>query len=106
MPMSIRFSPEEEARLETLANSTGRPTSFYVRQAVHTYLVEIEEAYWQDEAVRDWEKSGKPSRPAEELWVELGGLRRQSRWGTVPASIDGQVRRTPPAHRDTPAGCR
>ena len=45
MPMSIRFSAEEEARLEALANRTGRPKSFYVRQAVHTYLDEIEKAY-------------------------------------------------------------
>lgn len=72
MPMSIRFSPEEEARLEALSTRTGRSKSFYVRQAVHTYLDEIEQAYWQDEAVRTWEQAGKPSRPAEELWEELG----------------------------------
>ncbi|WP_313096626.1 type II toxin-antitoxin system RelB family antitoxin [Corynebacterium variabile] len=72
MPISIRFSPEEEARLEALSTRTGRSKSFYVRQAVHTYLDEIEQAYWQDEAVRKWEQAGKPSRPAEELWEELG----------------------------------
>lgn len=72
MPMSIRFSPEEEARLEALSTRTGRSKSFYVRQAVHTYLDEIEQAYWHDEAVRKWEQAGKPSRPAEELWEELG----------------------------------
>lgn len=72
MPMSIRFSPEEEARLEALSTRTGRSKSFYVRQAVHTYLDEIEQAYWQDGAVRKWEQAGKPSRPAEELWEELG----------------------------------
>ncbi|MFR4189064.1 MAG: TraY domain-containing protein [Corynebacterium variabile] len=72
MPMSIRFSPEEEARLEALSTRTGRSKSFYVRQAVRTYLDEIEQAYWQDEAVRKWEQAGKPSRPAEELWEELG----------------------------------
>jgi len=70
--MSIRFSPEEEARLEALSTRTGRSKSFYVRQAVHTYLDEIEQAYWQDDAVRKWEQAGKPSRPAEELWEELG----------------------------------
>ncbi|MGO1865068.1 type II toxin-antitoxin system RelB family antitoxin [Corynebacterium variabile] len=70
--MSIRFSPEEEARLEALSTRTGRSKSFYVRQAVHTYLDEIEQAYWQDETVRKWEQAGKPSRPAEELWEELG----------------------------------
>ncbi|MGO3907512.1 type II toxin-antitoxin system RelB family antitoxin [Corynebacterium variabile] len=72
MPMSIRFSPEEEARLEALSTRTGRSKSFYVRQAVQTYLDEIEQAYWQDETVRKWEQAGKPSRPAEELWEELG----------------------------------
>ena len=72
MPMSIRFSPEEEARLEALSTRTGRSKSFYVRQAVHTYLDEIEQAYWQDEAGRKGDPAGKPSRPAEELWEELG----------------------------------
>lgn len=72
MPLSIRLSDEDEARLDALAARTGRSKTFYVRQAIHLHLDEIEEQYWADEAIRDWEKSGKKSRPADELWDELG----------------------------------
>lgn len=72
MPLSIRLTPEEEARLDALAARTGRSKTFYVRQAIEAHLDELEERYWADEAVREWEASGKRSRPARELWDELG----------------------------------
>jgi len=43
-----------------------------VREAIETHLDELEERYWADEVVRDWETDGKKSRPASELWDELG----------------------------------
>ena len=44
----------------------------YVRQAIEAHLDELEELYWADEADREWEASGKKSRPAGQLWDELG----------------------------------
>ena len=72
MPMSIRLTEEEEVRLEALAARTCRSKSFYVRQAIRAHLDELEELYQDHEAVLLWEASGKKSRPAEELWKELG----------------------------------
>jgi RHH-type rel operon transcriptional repressor/antitoxin RelB len=72
MPLSVRLTPEEEARLNALAARTGRSKTFYVRQAIEAHLEELEELYWADEAVRQYEESGKPSRPARQLWDELG----------------------------------
>lgn len=72
MPLSVRLSPDEEARLDALASRTGRSKTFYVRQAIEMHLEELEEFYWADEVVREWESSGKKSRPAEQLWDELG----------------------------------
>jgi RHH-type transcriptional regulator, rel operon repressor / antitoxin RelB len=72
MPLSVRLTPEEEARLNALAARTGRSKTFYVRQAIEAHLDELEELYWADEAVRQYEESGKQSRPARELWDELG----------------------------------
>jgi RHH-type rel operon transcriptional repressor/antitoxin RelB len=71
MPLSVRLTPDEEARLDALAARTGRKT-FYVREAIEAHLDELEERCWADEVVRGWETSGKPSRPAIELWDELG----------------------------------
>ncbi|MPV50669.1 TraY domain-containing protein [Pseudactinotalea sp. HY160] len=72
MPLSIRLTAEEEARLDALAARTGRSKTFYVRQAVRAHLADLEELYWADEAVHTWEASGKRSRSAQELWDELG----------------------------------
>lgn len=71
MPLSIRLTAQEDARLEALAARTGRSKTFYVRQAIVAHLDELEELYWADEAVREWEASGKKSRPADQLWDEL-----------------------------------
>jgi len=43
--LSVRVPDEMEARLEKLATLTGRPKSFYVREALQAHLDEIEEAY-------------------------------------------------------------
>ena len=72
MPLSVRLTPEEDARLDALAARTGRSKTFYVREAIQTHLDDLEERYWADEVVHDWEASGKNSRPAGELWDELG----------------------------------
>lgn len=72
MAMSIRLSSDDEERLTRLARRTGRSKTFYVREAIHQHLDEIEERYWADTAVRDWEAADKPTRPAQVLWDELG----------------------------------
>lgn len=71
MAISIRLTSEDEARLTELARRTGRSKTFYMREAIHEHLDNLEERYWADSIVRDWEESGKPSRPAELLWDEL-----------------------------------
>lgn len=72
MALSIRLSPEDEARLEALARRTGRSKTFYVREAIHEHLDDLEERFWADSVVREWEDSAQTSRPAEDLWDELG----------------------------------
>lgn len=71
MPLSVRLTAEEDARLDALASRTGRSKTFYVREAIQTHLDELEERYWADEVVRAYESGGKRSRPAGELWDEL-----------------------------------
>jgi RHH-type rel operon transcriptional repressor/antitoxin RelB len=43
--LAVRIPDEMETRLEALAKLTGRPKSFYVREALQEHLDEIEETY-------------------------------------------------------------
>ena len=43
--LAVRIPESIEGRLEKLAKLTGRPKSFYVRQALETHLDEIEDTY-------------------------------------------------------------
>jgi RHH-type rel operon transcriptional repressor/antitoxin RelB len=43
--LAVRIPDAMQDRLDKLAKLTGRPKSFYVRQALETHLDEIEDAY-------------------------------------------------------------
>jgi RHH-type rel operon transcriptional repressor/antitoxin RelB len=43
--LAVRIPNKMEARLEKLAALTGRPKSFYVREALQAHLDEIEDTY-------------------------------------------------------------
>jgi len=43
--LAVRISEKMEDRLGKLAKLTGRPKSFYVRQAIESHLDEIEDTY-------------------------------------------------------------
>jgi len=43
--LAVRIPETTQARLDKLAKLTGRPKSFYVRQALETHLDEIEDTY-------------------------------------------------------------
>ncbi|MFI8528495.1 DUF6290 family protein [Promicromonospora sukumoe] len=71
MTVTFRLSADEEARLNALSERTGRSKSFYVRTALREYLEDLEDAYIGDEAHREFEKSGRKSRPWAEAKAEL-----------------------------------
>jgi RHH-type rel operon transcriptional repressor/antitoxin RelB len=43
--LAVRIPTKMETRLDKLAALTGRPKSFYVREALQTHLDEIEDNY-------------------------------------------------------------
>ncbi len=43
--LAVRIPDKMESRLEKLATLTGRPKSFYVREALQAHLDEIEDTY-------------------------------------------------------------
>lgn len=70
MTISIRLTPDEEARLDVLAQRTGCTRSFYVRTSVHEYLADLEVAFAADSAIEDFEAGGRRSRPLADLNAE------------------------------------
>lgn len=71
MHTSIQLDDESAARLEALAERTGQSKNFHIIRAINTYLDEVAEMEWAMDAAKEWEATGKKSRPAEELWAEL-----------------------------------
>lgn len=72
MTISIRLTDEEEARLDVLAQRTGRSKSFYVRAALHEYLDDLEDAFAADVAIDAFESEGRQSRPLAVLRGDAG----------------------------------
>ena len=68
----MRLPVEVKERLAALSDKTGRPSAFYVRQAVEEYLDDLEDAYAADEAYRAWQADGCPTRALSELAREVG----------------------------------
>lgn len=69
--LSFRLREAEKARLDALSQQTGRPRTFYVREALDKYLDELEYVYLvraEHEAVRRGEL---PVTSLEELEREL-----------------------------------
>jgi len=70
--VAVRISADEQRRLDELSARTGRSRSFYVREAIQLHLRDLEERYWEDQVIQEWEASDQATRPAAELWSELG----------------------------------
>jgi len=72
MTISIRLTNDEEARLDNLAQRTGRSKSFYVKAALREYLTDLEDAFSADAAIDALEAQGRRSRPLSVLEAETG----------------------------------
>ncbi|HEV7949307.1 MAG TPA: DUF6290 family protein [Glaciihabitans sp.] len=70
MTISIRLTPDEEARLERLSQRTGRSKTLYIRAALQEHLASLEDAFAVDEAFEKLESNGRTTRPLAELKAE------------------------------------
>ncbi|MCL2789864.1 MAG: ribbon-helix-helix protein, CopG family [Desulfobulbus sp.] len=69
---TIRLPEEMERRLTVLADTTKRPKSFYVREALERGLDDIEDAYLAEAALEKFRVSGEKAVPLEEVERRLG----------------------------------
>ncbi|MFA7347828.1 MAG: DUF6290 family protein [Desulfurivibrionaceae bacterium] len=51
--LTVRLPDDLEARLNTLAKTTNRPKSFYVREALERSLEDIEDIYLAEKRLED-----------------------------------------------------
>ncbi len=70
--LSIRLSDEIENRLRVLSETTKRPKSFYVREALERSLDGIEDAYLAESEYEKFLKSGEKAIPIDEVEAKLG----------------------------------
>ena len=72
MPTSIRLTPSVEARLDNLAQKTGRTKAFYLRELVERGLQDLKDYYLANEVFKRVEQGQEEVVSSEQVKKELG----------------------------------
>ena len=67
MAVSIRLPEDLELRLESLAARTGRSKAFYIREALHTHLEDLEDLYLAERELKAVHEGRSKTRPLEQV---------------------------------------
>ena len=71
MPTSVRLPKDAEERLNHLSKVTGRPKSFYIKQAILEYLDDLEDAYLRDKVLKRIKRGKERTYSLEEVVEDL-----------------------------------
>jgi RHH-type rel operon transcriptional repressor/antitoxin RelB len=71
MPTTIRLSSDAEARLDLLAQETGRSKAFYLRQLIEDNLDELEDVYLSEKRLENLRAGKSRTLSADEVWGDL-----------------------------------
>ncbi len=71
MPTTTRLKPETEARLDLLAQETGRSKAFYLRQLIEENLDDLEDIHLAGKSLEDLRAGKSSTVSADEVWGEL-----------------------------------
>ena len=69
--LAIRLPEEIEARLDILAERTGRSKTFYARQAILAHLDDLEDLYLAEQVVRRISNDDERSSTLDEVEARL-----------------------------------
>ncbi|MCP9900334.1 ribbon-helix-helix protein, CopG family [Cyanobium sp. Cruz CV13-4-11] len=72
MATSVRLDPAPEARLDRLAQETGRTKAFYLRELIEQGIDDLEDAYLGAAALESHRRAGQPAIPLDQLVNDLG----------------------------------
>ena len=70
--LAIRLPAEIEARLDSLAKSTGRTKTFYAREAILEYLEDMEDFYIAEQRMADIQAGRSKTYTLDEVKNRLG----------------------------------
>jgi RHH-type rel operon transcriptional repressor/antitoxin RelB len=70
--LAIRLPVEIEARLEALAQATGRTKTFYARQAILKHLDDLEDLYLAEQRLVEIRSGRSRTHTLEEVERDLG----------------------------------
>jgi len=70
--LTVRLPEEIENRLNALAEQTGRPKSYYVKEAIENYLEDMEDLYAAETAYRRVLQGKEDISTLEEVEKRLG----------------------------------
>lgn len=70
--LAIRLPSEIEARLEALAQATGRTKTFYAREAILEHLDDLEDLYLAEQRLIDIRAGRSTTVPLEEVMKRYG----------------------------------
>lgn len=70
--LTVRLPDDIEDRLNTLAKTTNRPKSFYVREALERSLGDIEDIYLAEKRLEDIRAGKSKTVPLEEILKRYG----------------------------------
>lgn len=72
MATSVRLEPDIEARLNALAERTGRTKAFYLRALIHNGLDDLEDYYAVLDVSERIRRGEETKRPWTEVKADLG----------------------------------
>ena len=72
MPTSVRLAPEIDERLTRLAQSTGRPKAFYIKEAIGSALDRLEYEYGLLQDAQEYRSGKMKTHTLTEVGESLG----------------------------------
>ena len=72
MPVTVRLTPAEELRLDSLVAQTGRTRSFYVKSALAEYLDDLEDLYLAEQSLARVQSGTEATYTLAQVEAQLG----------------------------------